>query len=132
MITESTEHLSESARQLRQQFDELVAGHREGLWRYCLKLTGNPWDAEDLVQDTLLKAFGRLSFYWQPLNIRAYLFRIASNAWIDSWRRLRPAEALDGREPAAPRARTPTRSTPVTRSVCSSMSCPRASASSFC
>jgi RNA polymerase sigma factor (sigma-70 family) len=101
MTTESMEPLGEPARHLRRQFDEIIAPHREGLWRYCLKLTGNPWDAEDLVQETVLKAFGRLSYYWQPLNVRAYLFRMASNAWIDAWRRLRPTEPLDAHEPAA-------------------------------
>lgn len=100
-MTSRTDDLTDEARRLRQQYDERVAPHREGLWRYCLKLTGNPWDAEDLVQETLLKAFGRLSFHWQPLNLRAYLFRMASNAWIDAWRRVRPSEPLDAHEPAA-------------------------------
>lgn len=100
-MTEPMEPLTDSARDLRRKFDEQITHHREGLWRYCLKLTGNPWDAEDLVQDTLLKAFGRLSFYWQPIDLRAYLFRIASNAWIDTWRRMRPTEPLDACEPAA-------------------------------
>ncbi|MDP1570246.1 MAG: sigma-70 family RNA polymerase sigma factor [Vicinamibacterales bacterium] len=99
-MTELMDPLSDPARELRREFDERIAPHREGLWRYCLKLTGNPWDAEDLVQETLLKAFGRLSFYWQPLNLRAYLFRMASNAWIDAWRRVRPTEPLDTHEPA--------------------------------
>ncbi|MFP5379676.1 MAG: RNA polymerase sigma factor, partial [Vicinamibacteria bacterium] len=56
-MTSTNDDLTAAARDLRQQFDERVAPHREGLWRYCLKLTGNPWDAEDLVQETLLRAF---------------------------------------------------------------------------
>src|SRR5262249_37519061 len=46
--------------------------------------TGSPWDAEDLVQDTLVRAFGRLAQNWQPTNPRSYLFRIATNGWLDS------------------------------------------------
>lgn len=100
-MTSTNDDLTAAARDLRQQFDERVAPHREGLWRYCLKLTGNPWDAEDLVQETLLRAFGRLSHYWQPVNLRAYLFRMASNAWIDAWRRVRPTAPIEDHEPAA-------------------------------
>ncbi|WP_025693203.1 RNA polymerase sigma factor [Paenibacillus zanthoxyli] len=55
------------------------------LKRYCLSLTGSSWDAEDLAQDTWLKA-------WEPLkaghnNPEAFLLRIAKNAWIDAGRR---------------------------------------------
>ncbi|AKG37630.1 hypothetical protein VK70_06200 [Paenibacillus durus ATCC 35681] len=55
------------------------------LKRYCLSLTGSSWDAEDLAQDTWLKAL-------EPLraghnNPEAFLLRIAKNAWIDAGRR---------------------------------------------
>ncbi|MCC7180887.1 MAG: sigma-70 family RNA polymerase sigma factor [Acidobacteria bacterium] len=100
-MTTDLQALGEPSRALRQQFDELVFPHRQALWRFCRKLTGNPWDAEDLVQDTLLKAFARLSFAWQPVEPRAYLFRIASNGWIDRWRRDRATTELDEAAPAA-------------------------------
>lgn len=94
-MTPDLEPLAPAARDLRQSFDALTAPHREALWRFCRGLTGNPWDAEDLLQDTLLRAFARLSATWQPVEPRAYLFRIASNAWIDAWRRRRPTDELD-------------------------------------
>lgn len=86
---------------------------REPLYGYCRKLTGSPWAAEDLVQDTLLKGFGmtaRGDFHGpdSPVrNTRAYLFRTATNLWLDDLRR-------DGRlsfgaevpEPALPDADT--------------------------
>ncbi|QWU17976.1 RNA polymerase sigma-70 factor, ECF subfamily [Paenibacillus sophorae] len=55
------------------------------LKRYCLSLTGSSWDAEDLAQDTWLKAL-------EPLraghsNPEAFLLRVAKNAWIDAGRR---------------------------------------------
>lgn len=84
-------------REMREQFLIITEPVRPELWKYCLHLTGSPWDAEDLVQETLLRAFARLSNFWQPLaNPRAYLFRIASNTWIDVVRRGRvPLDPLE-------------------------------------
>lgn len=83
------ESMESSVRQLRAEFEELVTAHRPALWQFCFRLTGSAWDAEDLVQETLAKAFARLAHFWQPLETRPYLFRIASNAYIDSMRRRR-------------------------------------------
>src|SRR4249920_2173030 len=63
---------------------------RPELYRYCRYLTHSPWDAEDLVQDALGRAFvtlGRMAA--PPPNPRAWLFRVASNLWIDQKRRTR-------------------------------------------
>jgi len=66
---------------------------RPALHAYGLKLTGDVWDAEDLVQDTLLKGFamigrGDLHGPGSPVaNPKAYLFRTATNLWIDQARR---------------------------------------------
>jgi RNA polymerase sigma factor (sigma-70 family) len=56
------------------------------LKRYCLSLTESGWDAEDLTQDTWLKAIRMLKDA-QPANLEAYLLRIAKNTWIDQSRR---------------------------------------------
>jgi RNA polymerase sigma-70 factor, ECF subfamily len=81
------EGLQRPLRGLREQFDDLVEPVREDLFRYCLRLTGSPFDAEDLCQDVLLRSFGRLAQLYQPVDARRYLFRIATNAWIDEQRR---------------------------------------------
>jgi RNA polymerase sigma-70 factor (ECF subfamily) len=61
---------------------------RPDLYRYCRHLTANAWDAEDLVQDALIRGFGRLGTTHQTIdNPRAYLLRIATNLWIDTVRR---------------------------------------------
>jgi len=79
---------------------------RPELFRYCRSLAGSLWDAEDLVQDTLLRAFAKLAdVHWQIDNPRAYLFRMATNLWIDRSRR--PGESImpeqvDAPAPAAP------------------------------
>ena len=66
---------------------------RTPLHAYGLRLTGNVWDAEDLVQETLLKGFamigrGDLHGPGSPVaDARAYLFRTATNLWLDGQRR---------------------------------------------
>ena len=70
------------------RFLDLLAPLRPGLFAYCRRLTGNVWDAEDLVQDTLLRAFGVLGRLHQEIrNPRAYVLRTATNLWIDTLRR---------------------------------------------
>lgn len=82
--------LSDAIRRSRDAFVEQTEPHRPALWDYCLRLTGSPWDAEDLVQETMLRAFARLGNFWQPIRDgRAYLFRTATNTWIDGLRRAR-------------------------------------------
>lgn len=63
---------------------------RPELYRYCRHLTKAAWDAEDLTQDTLARAFVTLGTLFQPIeHPRAWLFRIASNLWFDRARRAR-------------------------------------------
>jgi len=91
----SLEAMGDALREIRTRFEDEVEPHRAALWRYCLRLTGSAWDAEDLVQDTMVKAVAGLARLWQPLEPRAYLFRIATNAWIDRHRRESRAEWAD-------------------------------------
>ncbi|BBI31626.1 RNA polymerase sigma factor [Cohnella abietis] len=59
---------------------------RTALNRYCLSLTESHWDAEDLAQDTWLKAVSTTRSA-DHNNLEAYLLRIAKNTWIDHTRR---------------------------------------------
>jgi RNA polymerase sigma-70 factor (ECF subfamily) len=71
---------------------------RSELYRYCRHLTRSPWDAEDLAQDAMARAFVTLGQMGQePANPRAWLFRVASNLWIDRTRRRWREEPLDER-----------------------------------
>jgi RNA polymerase sigma factor (sigma-70 family) len=67
----------------REQFLELVADVRPELHRYCARLTGSVIEGEDIVQDTLAKAFYALSLSTEVPPLRPWLFRIAHNAAID-------------------------------------------------
>jgi RNA polymerase sigma-70 factor, ECF subfamily len=85
---------------------DLVAPLRPALHAYCRRLAGNVWDAEDLVQDALLRAFGTLgSVHHEIRSPRAYLLRTATHLWIDTLRRR-------GSEAAALAAQAPGGETP--------------------
>lgn len=57
------------------------------LYGTALRMTRNPADAEDLVQETFVKAFAAFRSYEQGTNLRAWLFRILRNTYINSYRK---------------------------------------------
>jgi RNA polymerase sigma-70 factor (ECF subfamily) len=57
------------------------------LYNYALRITNNPEDANDLVQETFLKAFRFWESYEKGTNIRAWMFRIMKNSYINRYRR---------------------------------------------
>jgi len=73
--------------QARDQFMELVDAIRPELHRYCARMTGSVFDGEDVVQDTLAKAYFALGQMVQPPNLRPWLFRIAHNTAMDFLKR---------------------------------------------
>ncbi|UPG66042.1 RNA polymerase sigma factor [Metabacillus endolithicus] len=77
----------DKSRELKKEFNQLVDEFTEGLWRYCLYLTGSHWDGEDLYQETMVKALGNIYQRWHPTNPKPYLYRIATNTWIDHCRK---------------------------------------------
>ena len=91
--------LRDELRNAWHRYVDLLAPLRPALHGYCRRLTGNLWDAEDLVQDTLLRAFATLgSIHHQIRNPRAYLLRTATNLWIDTLRRRGTEAAALARE----------------------------------
>src|ERR671938_689970 len=107
----TTSDLTDAAKRSWNRFLETYEPLRPQLYRYCRYLTRSPWDAEDLAQDTLARAFVTLARMTQePANPRIWLFRVASNLWMDEMGRRRevPAEAPAAdvaltSEPRAPR-----------------------------
>jgi RNA polymerase sigma-70 factor (ECF subfamily) len=67
----------------------------DGLFRFARRLTGHDQDADDLVQETYARALGATSRFVPGTNLRAWLFRILRNAYLDAYRRQRssPIEA---------------------------------------
>lgn len=67
---------------------DALAPLRPELHRYCVRLTGNLWDGEDLAQDALVKVFSMLGKVDADLRQpRSYLLRTATTLWIDRCRR---------------------------------------------
>jgi RNA polymerase sigma factor (sigma-70 family) len=67
----------------REQFLAIVDGVRPELHRYCARLAGSVIEGEDIVQDTLAKAFYALSLSADVPPLKPWLFRIAHNAAMD-------------------------------------------------
>lgn len=70
----------------RRPFGEMVTPHLDGLWAFCLRLSRNAHDAQDLLQDTLLRALRAQASLRDEERLRPWLFRIATNAWRDRQR----------------------------------------------
>jgi RNA polymerase sigma-70 factor, ECF subfamily len=85
-------------------FEEMVTAHLDSLYRTALRLTGRAQDAEDLVQETYLRAWRSLHTYRPGTNPKAWLFRILHNAHIDryraSTRTVQTVDELEGQDPA--------------------------------
>jgi RNA polymerase sigma-70 factor, ECF subfamily len=71
----------------RRRFMELVAAVRPELHRYCTRMTGSVFDGEDVVQESLAKAYYALAEMESPPPLRPWLFRIAHNTAMDFLRR---------------------------------------------
>ena len=68
-------------------FAEEAVTHLDALYGVACKLTRNPSEAEDLVQDTLLKAMRAKEQFHAGTNLKAWLFRILTNTFINKYRR---------------------------------------------
>jgi RNA polymerase sigma-70 factor (ECF subfamily) len=101
---ERADELRAELRSAWHHFVDATAPFRPALHGYCRRLTGDLWDAEDLLQDTLLRAFGQWGVTRPGIrHPRAYLLRVATNVWIDALRR----RGTESREPDADPDATP-------------------------
>ena len=88
----------------RPAFAALVEHYWERLYRWLYRLTRDAHAAEDLAQEAFLKAFAHLDRFRPGTNFRAWLFRIAHNAFANHHRaRARQRERLPGDLPAVER-----------------------------
>lgn len=76
-------------------FESEALSHLDSLYGGALRMTRNPHDAEDLVQDTFVKAFRARDRFTPGTNMRAWLYRIMTNSYISIYRtkQRRPKEA---------------------------------------
>ncbi len=71
----------------RLTFEREVLGRRTELYPAALRMTRNPCDAEDLVQETMIRAYAGMRHYQPGTNARAWLYRIMANTFINSCRK---------------------------------------------
>jgi RNA polymerase sigma-70 factor (ECF subfamily) len=78
----------------RAKFTELAMEHMPSLYTAALRMTRSPADAEDLVQDTYLKAYRAFDTFQEGTNLKAWLYRILTNTFINTYRakKRRPEE----------------------------------------
>jgi RNA polymerase sigma-70 factor (ECF subfamily) len=71
----------------QEDFNDEIIPHLDALYNFGLRLTADPNDAEDLVQDTIVKAYRFFSSYEKGTNAKAWLFRILKNSYINNYRK---------------------------------------------
>jgi RNA polymerase sigma-70 factor (ECF subfamily) len=78
----------------RERFEELAMGYMGPLYSAALRMTRNPSDAEDLVQETYLKAYRAFGTFQEGTNLKSWLYKILTNTFINTYRsrRRRPSE----------------------------------------
>jgi RNA polymerase sigma-70 factor (ECF subfamily) len=79
--------VSRSAKKKQSEFEAEALPHMDVLYNFALRTTGNQDDARDLLQETYLKAYRFWEKYEKGTNIRAWLFRIMKNSYINLYRK---------------------------------------------
>ena len=83
----------------RAEFEREALKHLDSLYGAALRLTRSPSDAEDLVQDAFVKAYRFYDRFEPGTNMKAWLFRILTNTFINKYRRkTRERKVLEGRD----------------------------------
>jgi len=88
--TETTPHDTagtDDDRSLGELFEEQALPYLDQLYAAALRMTKNPADAQDLVQETFVKAFAAFGQFTQGTNLKAWLYRILTNTFINSYRK---------------------------------------------
>src|SRR5437763_11846568 len=83
--------------------DRQLEEHRSELRAYCYRMLASPFDADDAVQETLIRAWKNYGSFEQRSSLRSWLYRIATNVCLDmhraEGRRARPMDLGPAREP---------------------------------
>ena len=77
----------ETVEQRRARFERDALPFVDQLYAAAMRMTRNPSDAEDLVQETYVKAFAAFHQFQEGTNLKAWLYRILTNAFINNYRK---------------------------------------------
>lgn len=75
-----------SPEERREKFEALAFPHMDALYSTALRMTRNPLDAEDLVQDVYLRAYRFFDKFEEGTNFKAWIFKILTNTFINRYR----------------------------------------------
>jgi RNA polymerase sigma-70 factor, ECF subfamily len=75
--------------ELSARFEREVVPMRDLLYRHAFRMSRNHADAEDLVQETVMKAYAHFDSFRSGTNVKAWLLRILTNTYINSYRKKR-------------------------------------------
>ena len=78
---------AESPEAMQARFEADALPYMDQLYSAALRMTRNPADAEDLVQETFVKAFSAFHQFKPGTNLKAWLYRILTNTYINSYRK---------------------------------------------
>ena len=87
MTMTSTELVKESTQERTLRFERDALAFTNQLYSAALRYTKNPHDAKDLVQDTYLKAFASFHQFESGTNLKAWLYRVLTTTFINSYRK---------------------------------------------
>ncbi|MDX3852564.1 sigma-70 family RNA polymerase sigma factor [Streptomyces sp. AK02-01A] len=80
-------HIEESAAERNARFERDALGFLDQMYSAALRMTRNPADAEDLVQETYAKAYASFHQFREGTNLKAWMYRILTNTFINSYRK---------------------------------------------
>jgi RNA polymerase sigma-70 factor, ECF subfamily len=93
----STSSAPPTGQDLLERFERDVLPLLPGLYGAALRMTRNPADAEDLLQETTLRAYRGFASFEEGTNLKAWLYRILTNSFINTYRkRQREPQAVEG------------------------------------
>jgi RNA polymerase sigma-70 factor, ECF subfamily len=98
MISEGVGPVAETLEQRSQRFEHDVLPYLDQLYAAGMRMTRNPSDAEDLVQETFAKAYASFHQFQEGTNLKAWLFRILTNTFINSYRKRQREPQRSGTE----------------------------------
>ena len=82
-----TEHTPAERAEIERRFTRDAMPYLDQLYGAAMKMTRNPQDAQDLVQETFMKAFAAFGSFAEGTNLKAWLYRIMTNAYINTYRK---------------------------------------------